>query len=98
MHCDSSVAREIIRLEGDVTSGVLQRSVPRLIFSLLTLVHKGMSKLIEFPDGTKLRGIVSLDKDQEIVQEELDDIEDLQTNRIGMRLNSTKCRVMHCGN
>lgn len=77
--------------------GVLQRSVLGLISfnaSLINLAQKGKSVQMKFADCTKLGGTINTNENRNIVQEELDDLGD-RSNRNGMKLNSTKCKVMH---
>ncbi|CAM4578876.1 unnamed protein product [Caretta caretta] len=83
----------------EVTSGVPQGSVlgPILFNLFLTdLGTKSGSVLIKFADDTKLGGIANLEKDQDIIQEDLDDLVNW-SNSNRMKFNSEKCRVMHLG-
>ncbi|CAM4609502.1 unnamed protein product [Lepidochelys olivacea] len=81
----------------EVTSGVPQGSVlgPILFNLFITdLGTKSGSVLIKFADDTKLGGIANLEKDRDIIQEDLDDLVNW-SNR--MKFNSEKCKVMHLG-
>lgn len=49
---------------------------------------------MKFADCTKLGGTINTNENRNIIQEELDDLED-RSNRNRMKLNSTKCKVMH---
>ncbi|CAM4522288.1 unnamed protein product [Lepidochelys olivacea] len=83
----------------EVTSGVPQGSVlgPILFNLFITdLGTKSGSVLIKFADDTKLGGIANLDKDQDIIQENLDDLVNW-SNSNRMKFNSEKCKVMHLG-
>ncbi|CAM4664948.1 unnamed protein product [Caretta caretta] len=83
----------------EVTSGVPQGLVlgPILFNLFITdLGTKSGSVLIKFADDTKLGGIANLEKDWEIIQEDLDDLENWSnSNRI--KFNSEKCKDMHLG-
>ncbi|CAM4707266.1 unnamed protein product [Lepidochelys kempii] len=81
----------------EVTSGVPQGSVlgPILFNLFITdLGPKSGRVLIKFADDTKLGGIANLEKDQEIIQEDLDDLVNWSYR---MKFNSEKCKVMHLG-
>ncbi|CAM5120564.1 unnamed protein product [Natator depressus] len=81
----------------EVTSGVPQGSVlgPILFNLFITdLGTKSGSVLIKFADDTKLGGIANLEKDRDIIQEDLDDLVNW-SNR--MKFNSEKCKCMHLG-
>ncbi|CAM5155546.1 unnamed protein product [Natator depressus] len=83
----------------EVTSGVPQGSVlgPILFNLFITdLSTKSGSVLIKFADDTKLGGIANLEKDQDIIQEDLDDLVNW-SNSNRMKFNSEKCKVMHLG-
>ncbi|CAM5140517.1 unnamed protein product [Natator depressus] len=83
----------------EVTSGVPQGSVlgPILFNLFITdLGTKSGSVLIKFADDTKLGGIANLEKDRDVLQEDLDDpVNWSNSNR--MKFNSEKCKVMHLG-
>lgn len=57
---------------------------------MIALAQKNPSKnrSVKLPD-TQLEGSVNVDKDQNIMQEELDDVEDWNNKR-GMKFNRTK--------
>ncbi|CAM5148275.1 unnamed protein product [Eretmochelys imbricata] len=81
----------------EVTSGVPQGLVlgPILFNLFITdLGTKSGSVLIKSADDTKLGGIANLEKDRDIIQEDLDDLVNW-SNR--MKFNSDKCKVMHLG-
>ncbi|CAM4521747.1 unnamed protein product [Lepidochelys olivacea] len=83
----------------EVTSGVPQGSVlgPILFNLFITdLGTKSESVLIKFADDTKLGGIANLEKDRDILQEDLDDLVNW-SNSNRMKFNSEKCKVMHLG-
>ncbi|CAM5111945.1 unnamed protein product [Natator depressus] len=83
----------------EVTSGVPQGLVlgPILFNLFITdLGTKSGSMLIKFVDDTKLGGIANLEKDREIIQEDLDDLVNW-SNSNRMKFNSEKCKVMHLG-
>ncbi|CAM5140370.1 unnamed protein product [Natator depressus] len=83
----------------EVTSGVPQGSVlgPILFNLFITDVGtKSGSVLIKFADDTKLGGIANLEKDWDIIQEDLDDLVNW-SNSNRMKFNSEKCKVMHLG-
>ncbi|CAM4567481.1 unnamed protein product [Lepidochelys kempii] len=83
----------------EVTSGVPQGSVlgPILFnFFIIDPGTKNGSVLIKFVDDTKLGGIANLEKDREIIQEDLDDLVNW-SNSNRMKFNSEKCKVMHLG-
>ncbi|CAM4563975.1 unnamed protein product [Caretta caretta] len=83
----------------EVTSGVPQGSVlgPILFNLFITdLSTKSGSVLVKFADDTKLGGIANLEKDQDILQEDLDDLVNWN-NSNRMKFNSEKCKVMHLG-
>ncbi|CAM5112173.1 unnamed protein product [Natator depressus] len=83
----------------EVTSGVPQGSVlgPILFNLFITdLGTKSGSVLIKFADDTKLGGIANLEKDWDIIQEDLDDLVNW-SNSNRMKFNSEKCKVMHLG-
>ncbi|CAM5081371.1 unnamed protein product [Eretmochelys imbricata] len=83
----------------EVTSGVPQGSVlgPILFNLFITdLGTKSGSVLIKFADDTKLRGITNLERDRDIIQEDLDDLVNWR-NSNRMKFNSEKCKVMHLG-
>ncbi|CAM5151441.1 unnamed protein product [Natator depressus] len=83
----------------EVTSGVPQGSVlgPILFNLFITdLGTKSGSVLIKFADDTKLGGIANLEKDQDIIQEDLDDLVNW-SNSNSKKFNSEKCKVMHLG-
>ncbi|CAM5130663.1 unnamed protein product [Natator depressus] len=83
----------------EVTSGVPQGSVlgPILVNLFITdLGTKSGSVLIKFADDTKLGSIANSEKDQEIIQEDLDDLVNW-SNSNRMKFNSEKCEVMHLG-
>ncbi|CAM5083385.1 unnamed protein product [Natator depressus] len=83
----------------EVTSGVPQGSVlgPILFNLFITdLVTKSVSVLIKFADDTKLGGIANLERDRDIIQEDLDYLVNWsKSNR--MKFNSEKCKVMLLG-
>ncbi|CAM5108569.1 unnamed protein product [Natator depressus] len=82
-----------------VTSGVPQGSVlgPILFNLFITdLGTKSGSVLIKSADDTKLGGIANLEKDRDILQEDLDDLVNW-SNCNRMKFNSEKCKVMHLG-
>ncbi|CAM4659406.1 unnamed protein product [Caretta caretta] len=85
----------------EVTSGVPQGSVlgPILFNLFITdLGTKSGSVLIKFADDTKLGGIANLEKDRDILQEDLDDLVNWSnSNSNRMKFNSDKCKVMHLG-
>ncbi|CAM4397635.1 unnamed protein product, partial [Lepidochelys olivacea] len=83
----------------EVTSGVPQGSVlgPILCNLFITdLGTKSGSVLIKFADDTKLGGIANLERDRDIIQEDLDDRVNWR-NSNSMKFNSEKCKVMHLG-
>ncbi|CAM5107583.1 unnamed protein product [Eretmochelys imbricata] len=83
----------------EVTTGVPQGSVlgPILFNLFITdLSTKSGSVLIKFTDDTKLGGITNLEKDRDILQEDLDDLVNW-SNSNRMKFNSEKCKVMHLG-
>ncbi|CAM5076776.1 unnamed protein product [Eretmochelys imbricata] len=83
----------------EVTSGVPQGSVlGPILFNLFIrdLSTKSGSVLIKSADDTKLGGIANLEKDREIIQENLDDLINW-SNSNRMKFNSEKCKVMHLG-
>ncbi|CAM4679958.1 unnamed protein product [Caretta caretta] len=83
----------------EVTSGVPQGSLlgPILFNLFITdLGTKSGGVLIKFADDTKLGGIANLEKDQEIIQEDLDDLVNW-SNSNRMKFNSEKCKVLHLG-
>ncbi|CAM4553252.1 unnamed protein product [Caretta caretta] len=83
----------------EVTSGVPQGSVlgPILFNLFITdLSTKSGSVLIKFVDDTKLGGIANLEKDWDIIQEDLDDLVNWSNSNM-MKFNSEKCKVMHLG-
>ncbi|CAM4599933.1 unnamed protein product [Lepidochelys kempii] len=83
----------------EVTSGVPQGSVlgPILFNLFITdLGTKSGSVQIKFADDTKLGGIANLEKDGDIIQEDLDDLVNW-SNSNRMKFNSEKCKVMHLG-
>ncbi|CAM4380368.1 unnamed protein product [Caretta caretta] len=82
-----------------VTSGVPQGSVlgPILFNLFITdLGTKSGSVLIKFVDDTKLEGIANLERDRDIIQEDLDDLVNW-SNSNRMKFNSEKCKDMHLG-
>ncbi|CAM4669521.1 unnamed protein product [Lepidochelys kempii] len=83
----------------EVTSGVPQGSVLGLILFNLFITDVGTKSgnmLIKFADDTKLGGIANLEKDRDIIQEDLDDLVNWSiSNR--MKFNSEKGKVMHLG-
>ncbi|CAM5151147.1 unnamed protein product [Eretmochelys imbricata] len=83
----------------EVTSGVPQGSIlgPILFNLFITdLGAKSGSVLIKFEDDTNLGGIANLEKDGDILQEDLDDLVNW-SNSNRMKFNSEKCKVMHLG-
>ncbi|CAM4378502.1 unnamed protein product [Caretta caretta] len=83
----------------EVTSGVPQGSVlgPILFNLFITdLSTKSGSVLIKFADYTNLGGIANLEKDWDIIQEDLDNLVNW-SNSNRMKFNSEKCKVMHLG-
>ncbi|CAM4404156.1 unnamed protein product [Caretta caretta] len=81
----------------EVTSGVPQGSVlGPILFHLFIndLGTKSGSVLMKSADDTKLGGIANLERDQDIIQEDLDDLVNW-SNR--MKFNSEKSEVMHLG-
>ncbi|CAM4663342.1 unnamed protein product [Lepidochelys olivacea] len=83
----------------EVTSGVPQGSVLGPILFNLFITDLGTesgSVLIKFADDTKLGGIANLEKDRDIIQEDLDDLVNW-SNSNRMKFNSEKCKVMHLG-
>ncbi|CAM5147068.1 unnamed protein product [Eretmochelys imbricata] len=83
----------------EVTGGVPQGSVlgPILFNLFITdLGTKSGSVLIKFADDTKLGGIANLEKDRDIIQEDLDDLVNW-SNSNRMKFNSEKCKVMQLG-
>ncbi|CAM5110902.1 unnamed protein product [Natator depressus] len=83
----------------EVTSGVPQGSVlgPILFNLFITdLGTKSGCALIKFADDTKLGGIANLERDRDIIQEDLDDLVNW-SNSNRMKFNSEKCKVMHLG-
>ncbi|CAM4601877.1 unnamed protein product [Caretta caretta] len=83
----------------EVTSGVPQGSVlGPILFNLfiIDLGTKSGSVLIKFADDIKLGGIANIEKDRDIIQEDLDDLVNW-SNSNRMKFNSEKCKVMHLG-
>ncbi|CAM4653200.1 unnamed protein product [Caretta caretta] len=83
----------------EVTSGVPQGSVlgPTLFnLFIADLGTKSRNVLIKFVDDTKLGGIANTEKDQDIIQEDLEDLVNW-SNSNRMKRNSEKCKVMHLG-
>ncbi|CAM4373323.1 unnamed protein product [Lepidochelys olivacea] len=83
----------------EVTSGVPQGSVlGPVLFNLFIpdLGTKSGCALIKSADDTKLGGTANLEKDREIIQENLDDLINW-SNSNRMKFNSEKCKVMHLG-
>ncbi|CAM5138517.1 unnamed protein product [Natator depressus] len=83
----------------EVTSGVPQGSVlgPILFNLFITdLGTKSGSVLIKFVDDTKLGHIANSEKEQDIIQEDLDDLV-TWSNSNRMKFNREKCKVMHLG-
>ncbi|CAM5109435.1 unnamed protein product [Eretmochelys imbricata] len=83
----------------EVTSGVPQGSVlGSILFNLFItdLGTKSETVLIKFVDDTKLGGIANLERDRDIIQEDLDDLVNW-SNSNRMKFNSEKCKVMHLG-
>uniref|UniRef100_A0A8C3HAP4 Reverse transcriptase domain-containing protein n=1 Tax=Chrysemys picta bellii TaxID=8478 RepID=A0A8C3HAP4_CHRPI len=83
----------------EVTSGVPQGSVLGPILFNLFITDLGTecrSVLIKFADDTKLGGIANSEKDQDILQGDLDDLVNW-SNSNRMKFNSEKCKVMHLG-
>ncbi|CAM5165724.1 unnamed protein product [Natator depressus] len=83
----------------EVTSEVPQGLVlgPILFNLFITdLGTKSESVLIKFADDTKLGGIANLEKDRDILQDDLDDLVNW-SNSNRMKFNSEKCKVMHLG-
>ncbi|CAM4571088.1 unnamed protein product [Caretta caretta] len=83
----------------EVTSGVPQGSVlgPILFNLFITdLGTKSGNVLIKFADDTKLGGIANLERDWDIIQEDLDDLVNW-SNSNRMKFNSEKCKVTHLG-
>ncbi|CAM4586410.1 unnamed protein product [Caretta caretta] len=83
----------------EITSGVPQGSVLGPILFNLFITNLGTkcgSVLIKFADDTKLGGIANLEKDRDILQEDLDDLVNW-SNSNRMKFNSEKCKVMHLG-
>ncbi|CAM4429601.1 unnamed protein product [Caretta caretta] len=79
----------------EVTSGVPQGSVlePILLNLFITdLGTKSGSVLIKFANDTKLGDIANLEKDRDILQEDLDDLVNW-SNSNRMKFNSEKCKV-----
>ncbi|CAM5091881.1 unnamed protein product [Eretmochelys imbricata] len=83
----------------EVTSGVPQGLIwgPILFILFITdLGTKSGNVLIKFADDSKLGGIANLEKDWDIIQEDLDDLVNWgNSNR--MKFNSEKCKIMHLG-
>ncbi|CAM5076373.1 unnamed protein product [Eretmochelys imbricata] len=82
-----------------VTSGVPQGSVlgPILFNLFITdLGTKSGSVLIKFADDTKLESIANLERDRDIIQEDLDDLVNW-SNSNRMKFNSEKYKDMHLG-
>ncbi|CAM5111507.1 unnamed protein product [Natator depressus] len=83
----------------EVPSGVPQGSVlgPILFNLFITgLGTKSGSVLIKFADETKLGGIANLERDRDIIQEDLNDLVNW-SNSNRMKFNGEKCKVMHLG-
>ncbi|CAM5075408.1 unnamed protein product [Natator depressus] len=83
----------------EVTSGVPQGSIlgPILFNLFITdLGKKSGSVLIKFADDTKLGGMANLEKERDIIHEDLDDLVNW-SNSSRMKFNSEKCKVMHLG-
>ncbi|CAM4701606.1 unnamed protein product [Lepidochelys kempii] len=83
----------------EIISGVPQGSVlgPTLFNLFITdLGTKSGSVLIKFADDTKLGGIANLERDRDIIQEDLDDLVNW-SNSNRMKFNHEKCKVMHLG-
>ncbi|CAM5166280.1 unnamed protein product [Natator depressus] len=83
----------------EVTNGVPQGSVlgPILFNLFITdLSTKSGSVLIKSADDTKLGGIANLEKDQDIIQEDLDDLVNW-SNSNRMKFNSEECKVIRLG-
>ncbi|CAM4548729.1 unnamed protein product [Lepidochelys olivacea] len=83
----------------EVTSGVPEGSVlgPILLNCFITdLGTKSGSVLIKFADDAKLGGIANLERDRDIIQEDLDDLVNW-SNSNRMKFNSEKCKFMHLG-
>ncbi|CAM5100216.1 unnamed protein product [Eretmochelys imbricata] len=81
----------------EVTSGVPQGPVlgPILFNLFITdLGTKSGSVLIKFADDTNLGGIANLEKDWDIIQEDLDDLVNWSNS---MKFYIEKCKVMHLG-
>ncbi|CAM4721271.1 unnamed protein product [Lepidochelys kempii] len=82
----------------EVTCGVPQGSVlgPILFNLFITdLGTKSGSVLIKFADDTKLGGIANLERDRDIIQEDLDDLVNW-SNSNRMKFNN-KCKVINLG-
>ncbi|CAM4587742.1 unnamed protein product [Lepidochelys kempii] len=82
----------------EVTSRVPQGSVlGPILFNLFITdlgTKSGSVLIIKFADDTKLGGIANLEKDQEIIQEDLDDLVNWSNNN-RMKFNCEKYKVMH---
>uniref|UniRef100_A0A452IU09 Reverse transcriptase domain-containing protein n=1 Tax=Gopherus agassizii TaxID=38772 RepID=A0A452IU09_9SAUR len=83
----------------EVTSGVPQGSVLGPILFNLFITYLGTKSgnvLIKFADDTKLGGTANIEKDRDILQEDLDDLVNW-SNSNKMKFKSEKCKVMHLG-